>query len=192
MIFSGALHLSQQYSLYLSHQSNLLQQSFCPFLISASKQKYPSLSTVFQNDWNIKNKLRKTGGLSQCHEIQHCCSKYRNNYLEMLSKTTQAVRLHRQMGRVTEVMQCNKYPFYKNSPLDFSVLIPDLRCLQNSWNTCQCITRKGVCVNTIYAIFKNNCHKNAAALISCKMPQFCAALFWAAVLYCIGQIICIA
>lgn len=129
MIFSGALHLSQQYSLYLSHQSNLLQQSFCPFLISASKQKYLSLSTASQNDWNIKNKLSKAGGLPQCHKIHQHCSKDRNNYLEMLSKTTQAVRLHRQMGRVTEVVQCNRYPWYKISPLHFSVLIPDLRCL---------------------------------------------------------------
>lgn len=154
----------------------------CPFLSSTSKKTYPNLSIVFCKSWNRTKKLRKAGGLPECHEIYHCYSKAKGNY-PWLSRDAQQDYTGKWEERDVWSQAINRFPWYKISPLDFTVLIPKFCKIPQTFVSA--IPEGGDCVNVIYAMFLHYKRKNETALIPLKIQHFCAALFWSGEQYCI-------
>lgn len=165
-MFTGAVHLTQQWSLYLSHQSNLLQQLFCPILGTA--KTYPYLSIVSQKAWSRTNKLRKAGGLPECHKDTNAVQRLEGiipNYLEMLSKATQA-----KVKTETDLKWCSIIDSHGRFLLWFSEYWPP-----RSAKFLKCLS---VWVNaTMYIMFLHSRNKNTTALIICKVSHLCVLCF---------------
>lgn len=93
MAFSGALHLSQQCSLYLSRQSNLLQhllstpklnqQTDIPKLVNCLSQVFEQNKKVEESIGVYQNVMKYTSAIQRLKVIIP-------NHLAILSKTTQA------------------------------------------------------------------------------------------------------
>lgn len=150
---SGAVHLSQQWSLHSPHQSNLLQQLFCPFLGTAKTYLYlSSLKRLGAGSWG------KQGGYQNVTEDTNAVQRMEviiSNYLEMLSKTNQV-----KVKTETDLKSCSLIDSHGRRLL---------LCFLGYWSPgsakfLQCLS---VCVNAMYVMFLHSWGKNTTALISC-------------------------